>query len=85
MANHPSSVKRNKQSQKRKVDNKYYSKTTRNVIKKLRATKEVKEATEMFPKTISMIDKLAKKNIIHKKKASNLKSKLAKQLNKLSK
>ena len=61
----------------------YYAKTARNAVKKLRGTGEKEVASEMFPKVAAMLDKLAKKNIIHKNKASNLKSKLAKHINKL--
>lgn len=76
MANHASAKKRVRQSEKRRVHNRYYAKTARNAIKELRATVDKKEATEMLPKVSSMLDKLAKKNIIHRNKAANLKSKL---------
>lgn len=76
MANHLSAKKRIRQSEKRRIHNKYYAKTTRNAIKELRSTVDKKEATEKLPKVVSMLDKLAKKNIIHKNKAANLKSKL---------
>ena len=84
MANHKSSEKRVRQEANRKVHNKYYAKTTRNAIKELRATSEKAAAEELLPKVSSMLDKLAKKNIIHKKKASNLKSSLSKHVNTLS-
>ncbi len=84
MANHKSAEKRIRQTEKRRLENRYYAKTTRNAIKKLRAIKEKKEALELFPKVISMLDKLAKKNVIHKNKASNLKSKLAKYVQTLT-
>ena len=60
--------------------NRYYHKTTRNAIKKLRLTADKEEASGLFPKVVSMIDKLAKKNVIHKNKAANLKSKLSKHV-----
>jgi small subunit ribosomal protein S20 len=84
MANHKSSLKRFRQDESRSVNNKYYSKTTRNALKNLRATTDKAAATELFPKVSSMLDKLAKKNIIHPNKAANLKSKLAKQANSLA-
>ena len=84
MANHKSSEKRVRQEESRKVHNKYYAKTTRNAIKELRTTSEKAAAEELLPKVSSMLDKLAKKNIIHKKKASNLKSSLSKHVNTLS-
>jgi len=83
MANHKSALKRIRQNEKRRVHNKYYAKTTRNAIKDLRGETDKEEAVKSFPKVVSMIDKLAKKNIIHKNKAANLKSKLASQLNSL--
>jgi small subunit ribosomal protein S20 len=83
MANHLSSKKRIRQTEKKKVENKYYAKTTRNAITNLRESKDKKEATEMLPKISSMLDKLAKKKVIHKNKASNLKSSLKKHVSKL--
>ncbi len=83
MANHKSALKRIRQAEKRRVHNKYYAKTARNAVKKLRNTSEKETANEMFPKVAAMLDKLAKRNVIHKNKASNLKSKLAKHINKL--
>jgi small subunit ribosomal protein S20 len=80
MANHKSSLKRIRQSRKRNLQNRYYAKTTRNAIAVLRGTEDKKEATAALPKVVSMIDKLAKRNVIHKKKASNLKSKLTKHV-----
>jgi small subunit ribosomal protein S20 len=84
MANHKSSLKRFRQDESRSVNNKYYSKTTRNALKNLRAVTDKAAATELLPKVSSMLDKLAKKNIIHPNKAANLKSKLAKQANSLA-
>ncbi len=84
MANHQSAKKRIRQSEKRRLHNKYYAKTTRNAVKKLRLTTEKEEATKLLPKVSSLIDKLAKRNIIHKNKAANLKSKLSRHVNKLA-
>ncbi len=83
MANHKSALKRIRQAEKKRLHNKYYAKTTRNAVKQLRGTSEKGAAAEMYPKVSAMLDKLAKRNIIHKNKASNLKSKLAKHINKL--
>jgi len=83
MANHKSALKRIKQSEKRRLHNKYYARTTRNAVRKFRAITNLEEADAMFPKVCSMLDKLAKRNVIHKNKASNLKSSLAKHLNAL--
>ena len=80
MANHKSALKRIRQSRKRNLQNRYYAKTTRNAIATLRNTEDKKEATAALPKVISMIDKLAKRNVIHNKKAANLKSKLTKHV-----
>ncbi len=80
MANHKSALKRIRQTEKRKLRNRYHAKTMRNAIRKFRILKDKKEATEQFPKLVAMIDKLAKNRIIHKNKAANLKSKLSKQL-----
>ncbi len=84
MANHKSAEKRIRQNEARRLHNRYYAKTTRNAIKKLRMTKDKNEALQLLPKVISMLDKLAKKHIIHKNKASNLKSKLTKYVQTLS-
>ena len=83
MAHHKSSLKRIRQDEKKRVHNKYYAKTTRNAIKALRNVTDKAEAEKMYPEVIAMIDKLAKNNIIHKNKASNLKSKLAITVNQL--
>jgi small subunit ribosomal protein S20 len=80
MANHKATKKDVRQASKRRERNKYYGKTTRNAIRELRAAKG-KEASEKFPDVASMIDKLAKRGIIHKNKAANLKRKLAKKAN----
>ncbi|WP_405576533.1 30S ribosomal protein S20 [Winogradskyella sp. Asnod2-B02-A] len=78
MANHKSALKRIRSNEKRRVLNKYHHKTTRNAIKKLREITDANEAQKMLPSIISMVDKLAKKNIIHANKAGNLKSQLTK-------
>lgn len=84
MANHPSAIKRIRQNESRRLHNSYYAKTTRNAIRKLRNTKDKKEANKLLPKVVSMLDKLAKRNIIHSNKAANLKSKLTRHVNTLS-
>ena len=83
MAHHKSSLKRIRQDEKKRVHNKYYAKTTRNAIKALRNTTDKAEAEKLYPEVVAMIDKLAKRNIIHKNKASNLKSKLTLTVNQL--
>ncbi|APY09087.1 30S ribosomal protein S20 [Winogradskyella sp. J14-2] len=80
MANHKSALKRIRSSEKKRVLNRYQHKTTRNAVKKLRELTDAKEAQNMLPSVISMIDKLAKKNIIHSNKAGNLKSQLTKHV-----
>ncbi|MBR6660696.1 MAG: 30S ribosomal protein S20 [Bacteroidales bacterium] len=83
MANHASADKRHRQSERRRLHNKYYAKTTRNAIKALRNTTDKEAAEASAPKVYSMIDKLAKINVIHKNKAANLKSGLAVHINNL--
>lgn len=83
MAHHKSSLKRIRQDIKKRLHNRYYAKTTRNLVRKLRAVKEKAEATALMPTVISSLDKLAKKNVIHKRKAANLKSKLMRFVNTL--
>ena len=83
MANNKSALKRIRQTEVRRVNNRYYAKTTRNAIKKFRSETNKDEAVKLLPEVVSMIDKLAKRNIIHKNKASNLKSSLALQINRL--
>ncbi|MBL7704406.1 MAG: 30S ribosomal protein S20 [Taibaiella sp.] len=80
MANHKATRKDVRQATKRRERNRYYGKTTRNAIRNLLATSEKEAATEKLPKVISMIDKLAKRNVIHKNKANNLKSKLTRKV-----
>lgn len=84
MANHKSSKKRIKQTITRNENNRYYAKTARNAVRKLRATTDKAEAAAQLPKVSSMLDKLAKKNVIHANKAANLKSKLARLVNKIA-
>ena len=84
MANHKSSIKRIRQIEKRRLHNRFYAKVTRTAVRKLRATNEKAEAAAMLPKVSSMLDKLAKRHIIHPNKAANLKSKLARHVNKLA-
>lgn len=78
MANHSATKKDTRQASKRRDSNKYYGKTTRNVIRELKTSDDKKVYDEKLPDVISMIDKLAKRGIIHKNKAANLKSKLSK-------
>ena len=80
MANHKSALKRIRSNETRRLRNRYQHKTTRNAIKKLRELTEKKDAEKMFPSVASMIDKLAKNNVIHANKAANLKSGLAKHV-----
>ena len=79
MANHKSALKRIRSNETKRLRNRYQHKTTRNAIKKLRDA-DKKEAEALLPSVISMIDKLAKNNIIHDNKAANLKSNLAKHV-----
>lgn len=83
MANHKSALKRIRSNEKRRVLNRYQHKTTRNAIKALRLSTDKSEASSKLTAIISMVDKLAKKNIIHDNKAANLKSKLTKMVSKL--
>jgi small subunit ribosomal protein S20 len=83
MANHKSSLKRIRANQTKKTLNRYQAKTARNAVRNLRGTKDKALASEALPKVISMLDKLAKKSVIHKNKASNLKSKLTRLVSSL--
>ncbi|CAL1516689.1 30S ribosomal protein S20 [Chitinophaga sp. MM2321] len=80
MANHKATKKDVRQSRKRNERNRYYGKTTRNAIRDLKAITEKAAAEKELSDVASMIDKLAKRNVIHKNKAANLKSKLAKKV-----
>lgn len=81
MANHKSALKRIRQTAKRRAHNRYYGKTMRNAVRKFRALDNKKEAEEKLPEIMALIDKLAKRSIIHKNKAANLKSKLTRHVN----
>lgn len=83
MAHHLSAKKRIRQIEQRRLHNRYYARSARNAIKELRNTKEKATAAELLPKVSSMLDRLAKRNIIHKNKAANLKSSLAHHVHKL--
>ena len=80
MANHKSALKRIRSSESKRLTNRYKHKTTRNAIKKLRDMEKAKDAEAFLPTVVSMIDKLAKKNVIHDNKAANLKSNLMKHV-----
>ncbi|MDB2327787.1 30S ribosomal protein S20 [Flavobacteriaceae bacterium] len=80
MANHKSALKRIRSNNKKRLLNRFQHKTARNAIRRFRDMTSKEEATKLFPVVVSLIDKLAKKNIIHANKASNLKSKLANHL-----
>ncbi|MBW7891803.1 MAG: 30S ribosomal protein S20 [Chitinophagaceae bacterium] len=84
MANHKATKKDARQAAKRRERNRYYGKTTRNAIRDLKAITEKKAAQESVQNVESLIDKLAKRGVIHKNKASNLKSKLSKRVNALA-
>ncbi len=84
MANHKATKKDIRQSEKRRDRNRYYGKTTRNAIRKLLAVADKTEALAELPKVVSMIDKLAKRNVIHKNKAGNIKSGIAKRVGALA-
>ncbi|EFB93015.1 MAG: 30S ribosomal protein S20 [Prevotella bivia] len=80
MANHKSSLKRIRQDKVKALHNKYYAKTMRNAVRKFRNLTDKEEAVKLYPSIQKMLDKLAKVNIIHKNKAANLKSSLAKHV-----
>ena len=80
MANHKSALKRIRSNEAKRLRNRYQHRTTRNAIKRLRDMTEQKDAQSLYPAVASMIDKLAKRNIIHDNKAANLKSKLARHV-----
>lgn len=77
MANHKSALKRVRQAEVRRLRNRYVARTSRNAVKKFRALTDKAEAEKQYPSVCSMLDRLAKRNVIHKNKAGNLKSKLA--------
>ena len=78
MANHKSSIKRIRQTETRRLRNRYYAKTARNAVRRLRALNDKAEVVEAYNKVSLMLDRLARKSVISKNKAANLKSKLAK-------
>ncbi|MDU2113441.1 MAG: 30S ribosomal protein S20 [Prevotella bivia] len=80
MANHKSSLKRIRQDKVKALHNKYYAKTMRNAVRKFRNLTDKEEAVKLYPSIQKMLDKLARVNIIHKNKAANLKSSLAKHV-----
>ena len=80
MANHQSALKRIRQNSVRRDRNAYYHKTTRNAVRKLRGLSDKKEASDLLPQVVSMLDKLAKNHVIHKNKSANLKSSLTKHV-----
>ncbi len=84
MANHQSALKRIRQTETKRLHNRYYAKTMRNAVRKFRALTDKKEAVDSLPKLYEMIDKLAKKGIIHKNKAGNIKSRITKFANGLA-
>ena len=84
MANHKSAEKRIRQTKTRTLHNKYYAKTMRNAVRKIRAMQDKNEATEFLPKVQKMLDKMAKTKLIHKNKAANIKSKLCAHIAKLA-
>lgn len=84
MANHKSAQKRIRANSAKQVRNKYQAKTMRNALKNMRELTDKKQAAEMLPNVSAMLDKLAKKNVIHKNKAANLKSSLTKMVNALA-
>lgn len=84
MAHHKSALKRIRSNETRKIRNRYYGKTMRNAIRRFRSLTDSAEATKSLPELISLIDKNAKRNVIHKNKAGNLKSKLMRLANSLS-
>ena len=80
MANHKSALKRIRSNESKRLKNRYQHKTTRTFIKRLKETEDKGEASKLLLEVVSMVDKLAKNNIIHNNKAANLKSKLTKHV-----
>ncbi|MCC6385596.1 MAG: 30S ribosomal protein S20 [Bacteroidia bacterium] len=83
MANHISAERRIRNSEAKNERNRYQAKTMRNVLKKVRSTKSKEEANKLFPELTAMLDKLAKKNVIHKNKAANLKASITRHIKSL--
>ncbi|HSV76727.1 MAG TPA: 30S ribosomal protein S20 [Bacteroidales bacterium] len=84
MANHKSAQKRIRSNNAKRLRNRYYAKTTRNAVRMLRNLSSKQEAAEKLPRVISLIDKLAKRKVIHSNKAANIKSSLMKHVSKLA-
>ncbi|MFY9515336.1 MAG: 30S ribosomal protein S20 [Dysgonamonadaceae bacterium] len=84
MANSKSAEKRIRQAKARRLSNRYAARSTRTAVRKLRNTTSKEEALQMYPRVCSMVDKLAKKNVIHRNKAANLKAKMAAHVNSLA-
>ena len=84
MAHHKSALKRIRQNDKRRLENRYYKKSTRTALKNLRELKDKAEAEKFLPKVVSMIDRLAKRGNIHRNKAANLKSGLMRHVNSIA-
>jgi len=84
MANHKSAQKRIRSNNAKRLRNRYYAKTTRNAVRMLRNVSSKQEAAEKLPKVISLVDKLAKRKVIHSNKAANIKSSLMRHVNKLA-
>jgi small subunit ribosomal protein S20 len=84
MANHKSSIKRIRQTEKRRLANRYWVKTVRNAVRKIRKMTNKEEATVAYNKVSALLERLGRKNVISKNKASNLRSKLALHINKLA-
>lgn len=84
MANHKSTLKRIRSNNKRRLRNRYYSKTMRNAVRGFMKIEDKQEAEKEMPKIVAMVDKLAKKNILHQNKADNIKSRMSRHLNTLS-
>ena len=84
MANHKSAIKKIRQDEQKRLRNRYYARTMRNAVRKLRATTNKEEAVALYPQVQKLVDKLAKTNVIHKNKASNLKAKMSHYIAKLA-
>ncbi len=83
MANHKSSLKRIRQSEKRRLENRYWAKTARNAVRRIRRMNDKEEATAAYNKVSALLQRLGRKNIISKNKAANLCSSLSKHINKI--
>ncbi|MDQ3071860.1 MAG: 30S ribosomal protein S20 [Bacteroidota bacterium] len=84
MAHHASAIKRIRQNAARRLQNRYYTKSMRTMLKKVRSSHDAKEAQQLLRQVTAMLDKLAKKGVIHKNNASNKKSRLTRYVNSLS-